>query len=157
MFSSVVKNKTLKIVFYMMTLVAGCAIEELAPRFCGVGFPVLMFMTFSLALEKPIYEYAIFAVAAGGMEEAISALPIFTGAGFFLVAAALTRLSKFPLVSALLAYPMYQLYLSIWSAGDVGGFFLPTLIALPVGLVTAFAVDKVMTLSERMIALEEEE
>ena len=155
MCSSAVKSKALKSVYALLLLVAACAAEELLPDFLRVGFPVLLSLALVYARKRTLAATILFAVAAGAMEESISALPVFTSAGYFLLASLLTRFIALDLLSALLTFPFYQLYLVIWSEADGWSFCLPALLALPLGALTYYAVLSLMTFLDKWSAVDE--
>ena len=78
--------------------------------------------------------------AAGAFEDALSSLPPLTSVGFFLFAAIAARSSLTPAPALFAAYPLYQLWLSVWIAESGGGVFWRTLAALPVGAAALVAV-----------------
>ena len=98
----------------------------------------------------------LFAVAAGGIEDAISSLPAMTSISYFLVVVALSRLSGMPTTTTLLTYPMYQIWLLLWVSSLGGGIFNRILLALPMGMVTAIVVVVAMGWTERKAAIDEE-
>lgn len=98
----------------------------------------------------------LFAIAAGGIEDAISSLPAMTSVSYFLVVVALSRLSGMPSIATLLTYPMYQIWLLLWISSLGGGIFNRILLALPVGMITAAVVVAIMAWTERKAAIDEE-
>lgn len=154
---SIVKDKLHHLVFGLLVLVLGCAAEELLPAFCGVGIPVLLSATQFQAMRRPIPAAILFAVAAGAMEESVSALPFFTGAGFFLLMVGLIRLVGLSRSVAFFIYPLYQLWLAVWAATPGGDFYLRALVAVPIGIVTMFAVPVLLDYLARKAALGEAE
>ena len=97
----------------------------------------------------------MFAIAAGALEDALSALPPATSVSYFLGLAALVRWAGMPRVATLLTYPAYQVWLFVWTSGLGGEVFGRVLLALPVGLVTAIAVGLVLGWIERKAAMDE--
>lgn len=150
------RNSALHLVFAVLTLVLGAAAEELLPKMLGVGFPVLLAAVQFMAVRRPALAAALFAIAAGAVEDAISSLPVMTGASFFLPLAFLTRWSGLPRGVALLSYPLFQLWLGIWVPGLQGNVFHRILMAVPVAVATAWAVGAVLVWAERGAALDEE-
>lgn len=151
------RNSLLHLVFSIMLLVVGAAVEDLSPKFCGVGLPVLLVAVQVMAARRTALAMALFAVAAGAVEDSISSLPAMTSASYFLVVAVLVRWSGLPRGTIVLTYPFYQLWLKLWVSGLAGNIFHRVLVALPVGLVAAFAVGAVLIGLERGAALDEEE
>lgn len=137
-------------------LVLGAAAEELLPKFFGVGFPVLLAAVPVLAVRCARTEGLAFAAAAGAMEEALSSLPPLSGVSFFLVLAVLVRRFGLPGVAAGFAYPVYQVWLSVWCVRIGGGVFGRILLAFPVGFLTAAAVGAAMNWLCRKAALNEQ-
>ena len=139
-----------------MVLCLGASAEELLPKLLGVGFPVLLASVQVVAVRRPIAAAMLFAIAAGGAEDALSSLPPMTSVSFFLLAMAFARRTGLPCAAALLTYPAYQVWLSAWTGGVGGGVFGRILMALPVGAATAFAAGWVLRTAERRAALGEQ-
>ena len=59
------KSDFAKIVYCAAILAAGCAAEELLPKFLGAGFPVLLAATVFLSARSGIFAAVAFAIAAG--------------------------------------------------------------------------------------------
>ncbi len=153
--SSAVKAEFIQITLALMVLVFGGAAEELLPKVAGVGFPVLMSATVFFAMRRSSLPMVLFAIAAGGMEDALCSLPLMTSVSFFLALAALARWSSFPHGALVMAYPLYQLWLWIWTGGANGGLYGRALVALPFGLATALATWAVLSWAERRAAVDE--
>ena len=135
------KDSLLQLVFWFLVLLFGAGLEELLPKFLGVGFPVLLVVVQLAACGRmPLAETLVIAVAAGGVEDALSGLPMMTTVSYHVLVVLFVRGFGFPRAAAALTYPCYQLWLSLW-AGDLGGgIFSRLLLSLPVGLLTAAAV-----------------
>ena len=146
------KSDAVQIVLALLVLVVGGAVEELLPKFAGVGFPVLMSATVFMATRRRIPMAICFAIAAGAAEDALSGLPPATSASFFLVVAALAKWSEFPHGALVMAYPVYQGWLRLWAGAVYGSVFYRALIAVPLGLATAFATWAVLAWAERSAA-----
>lgn len=124
----------------LFAIVAAGAVEELCPKPAGVGVPALLSLSCAMALRRPPLEGAMFALAAGFAEDALSALPFATSALFFLLSAALLRWRKLPIVCAIPAHCAYQIWLWTWYGGRLGGgVFARVSVALPVGAATLAA------------------
>ena len=148
-------NDVVTFVFAVVALVFGAGAETLLPKFLGVGFPVLLTMVQFMAARRTAVVAVIFALAAGAMEDALSALPAATSASFFLLLASLVRWSGMPRAATLLTDPAYQMWIYVWTDRAGGGVFSRVLLALPVGLATALAVGAVMVWAEREAAVDE--
>ena len=148
-------NDVVTFVFAAVALVFGAGAETLLPKFLGVGFPVLLTMVQFMAARRTAVVAVIFALAAGAVEDALSALPAATSASFFLLLASLVRWSGMPRAATLLTYPAYQMWIYVWTDRAGGGVFSRVLLALPVGLATALAVGAVMVWAEREAAVDE--
>ena len=137
-------DRVVQTVLAVLVLVAGASLEETLPRVFGVGFPVLMAAVAFFAVRPAGTLSLAFAVVAGAVEDVLAGLPPMTSVSSFLALAFLVR--RFGLSRSLLvlAYPCYQVWLSMWMAGIGGEVFRRVLVACPVGLVTAFAVDLVL-------------
>ena len=134
-------GRIVQFVLYVLVLVPGAAFEELLPRVFGVGVPVLLMSTLFLSVRQAGPSVLAFAVVAGAVEDALSALPPMTSVSYFLaLALLLCRLGSAWFVPAV-AYAGYQVWLSVWVTSIGGDVFKRVLLACPVGLVTAFAVE----------------
>ena len=134
-------GRIVQFVLYVLVLVPGAALEELLPRVFGVGIPVLMMSVLFLSVRQAGPSVLAFAVVAGAVEDVLSALPPMTSVSYFLaVALLLRRLGSAWFVPAV-AYAGYQVWLSVWVTSIGGDVFKRVLLACPVGLVTAFAVE----------------
>ena len=140
----------------VLVLVLGASAEELLPKCAGVGFPVLLAAVFPMALRCTRAEGLAFAVAAGAMEEALSSLPPMSGVSFFLAVALLSRHCGFPGLLAGVVYPAYQIWLSVWFVSIGGRVFWRLLLAIPIGLATALAVNAAVNWLCRKAAFDEQ-
>lgn len=148
------KNDLTRLVLSVMTLVAGAALEELMPKFLGVGFPVLLALAILTALCSSLPVAIIYAVGAAAFEDSLGNLPYLTSAFFFLGAAAMARWSRLGLATMLVAYPCYQLWLDIWLPDAPGAVLLRFLFSVPVGIVTSLVAGLAFVLLERKAAIE---
>ena len=151
------KDNLLQLAFWSIVLLFGAALEELLPKFFGVGFPVLLVAVQLAAFGRlPISLAVVLAVAAGALEDALSGLPAMTTASYLVLVVALVRNFGFPCAAAALTYPCYQLWLSIWEGGLGGGIYVRLLLSLPVGLLTAAAVGIAVTWLNGKAAIDEQ-
>ena len=157
MCSYAVKNSFQYLAFSLLVIVVGAAAEELLPKFFGVGFPVLLAAAAFTALRRPAVVAALFAVAAGGTSDALSSLPPMTGAGFLLLLVLLVQALPFPWLLAFLVYPVYQVWLAVWSSAIGGEIYMRVLLSIPVGAVTALVVSAVLAWCERKAAVDDVE
>jgi hypothetical protein len=150
-----VKNNFTLMVLALLAIVFGCAAEEMLPKIIGVGFPVLMSAVIVSSPRRDWFSIVVFAIAAGGAEDAISSLPMMTSPVYFLAIAFLRR--RWDLSSGLCAlfYPIYQIWLIIWPSGAEGPHFLKVLTALPVGVATIWAMEHFAKWIERKAAVNE--
>lgn len=156
MSSFAVKSEITKLVFSILALFCGAALEQLCPKTSGVGFPVLLAIAQFESRDSAALPAMLFAVAAGGVEDAISSLPIMTSASYFLLVAVMTRWAGLPRALLLLTYPGYQVWLRIWVGSSFENIYNRLLVALPMGIVTGFVVwGAFMWLKERS-AIDEE-
>ena len=148
-------NSIVQIVFAVMALVLGAALEELLPKFFGVGVPILLTVVLFMSVRRTGSFALVFAVAAGALEDALSSLPPMTSVSAFLTVAILVRRfgRSWPFLS--LAYPCYQIWLSVWVV-DIGGeIFERVLLSCPIGLTTAFVVETALDWLCRKAAVDE--
>ena len=153
------KDSLLRFTFWFMVLLLSAAAEEAMPRLFGVGFPVLMAAVLVQAegRERSLASTTFFALAAGAVEDAISSLPAMTSASGFLALAMFVRYTGLPWAAAAFAYPCYEIWLEVWTGGFGGSIFNRLLLALPVGFLTAFAVDALVGWAGRKAAVDERE
>jgi len=152
-----VTNSPVHFVFAVITLVFGAAAEELLPKPCSVGFPVLLASVQFFSVRRPVLPAAMFAIVAGAFEDALSSLPVMTSISFFLSVTLLTRWCDLPRGVSALTYPLYQVWLIIWVSGLAGNVFSRILVSVPVGLVTAFVVGGLLAWLKGGVALDDEE
>lgn len=148
------RNSFLQLIYAVLVLVAAGAGEEFLPKFLGVGFPLLLAAVLLMASRRSAATAIAFAVAAGGMEDAISALPLMTSVSFFVGLVAVVRVRGMSIPAALFAYPGYQLWLAVWMSGLGGGVFVRLLLSLPIGVVTVLAVHGILLTVERKAVLD---
>ena len=149
-------NSVIVLVLAVLLLVLGAGAETLLPKFLGVGLPVLLASVQFVAMRRPAATVVLFALAAGAMEDSLSSLPAATSASYFLALAALVRWSGMPHAAALFAYPVYQIWLFVWTGRPGGGVFGHILLALPAGMVATVAVEVLLGWVERKAAVDEE-
>lgn len=149
------KKELIELAIGLGALVFGGAAEELLPKFCGAGFPVLMMSAVYFARRRAIAVAFMFAAAAGAAEDALSALPFATSISFFCLAAAFARVAADEWCAYAFAYPLYEIWLGMWMANPQGGVFARFLVAIPAGAVTAAAVFCLLRAVERKGAVDE--
>ena len=149
------KSDVVQLVFCLLVLALGGAVEDLMPKVLGVGFPVLLMSALFLAPRRPALVSALFALAAGGCEDSLSSLPFATSASFFSLAAVSVRSSRMSYVAMAVAYPAYQTWLWLWRPGIEGSVFSHVAASVPVGILTAAVVSAVLYMSERGAAIGE--
>ena len=149
-------NDLAQLTLSVLVLVLGAGLEELLPKFFGVGFPVLLCAVMVFASRRPASRAVLFAIAAGAVEDSISSLPAMTSVSYFVIVASLARWSGLPRGMAAFAFCGYQAWLCAWAGGMHGGIFARMLVTLPVGLLMAVATDAVLTWAERKAAIDEQ-
>lgn len=148
-------GRVVQFILCALVLVSGAALEEVLPRVFGVGVPVLLMSVTFLSVCRTGPSALAFAVVAGAVEDALSSLPPMTSVSYFLaVALLLRRLGSAWFVPAV-AYAGYQIWLSVWVVSIGGDVFKRVLLAYPVGLLTAFAVEAVLSWLCRKAAVDE--
>lgn len=147
------RNDVLQLVFSVLVLVFGAGCENLLPRFGGVGLPVLLSAVVFFSTRGRLAVALLFAVAAGAVEDSISALPPMTSVTYFLLVAAVMRQSELLHSVGSLAWPGYQLWLAVWTGGL--NVYTRILVAFPLGLVTVLAVAGILSGVIRKGALDE--
>ena len=153
--SCAVKNDFVQLVIGIFAIVACSAAEEMLPKVAGVGIPLLMAASAYMAMRRRVLPAVLFTAAAGVAEDALCGLPPATSASFFLAVAALARWSEFPSGALVMAYPIYQAWLKLWTPGAHGSLYLRALAAVPAGLVAAVAVWSALAWTDRRAAVDE--
>ena len=148
-------GRAVQFVLAVLVLVSGAALEEMLPRVFGVGVPVLLAAVLFLSVRRPGPSALAFAVVAGAVEDALSALPPMTSVSYFLAAALLLRRFGSAWFVPVAAYAGYQIWLSVWVVRIGGDIFNRVLLACPVGMVTAFAVHAALAWLYRKAAVDE--
>lgn len=148
------RNNAVQIVLALLVLVFGGAAECLLPKMFGIGFPILLSASIAVAVRRPVWSAVFFAFAAGAMEDSLSGLPMATSAAFFLLMTLALRRTAFPPVVAVSAYPVYQLWLWLWSVEVNGSIFIRLLVSVPVGFATLVAVSVLLPFLERKAAVD---
>ena len=111
------KNDVLQLMFGSLALVLGAGCEELLPKVFGVGFPILLMIVVFLSVRFGLLLTVFLAIAAGALEDAVSSLTPMTSVSAFLIVAVLVRRFGLPYLAAMLVFPCYQLWLSVWMGG----------------------------------------
>ena len=133
----------------------GAVAEELLPKFCGVGFPVLLSVLPTVALRSPVALPILFSFVAGTMEDALGSLPLLTSASFYLLVIVFIRWVRLPFLSVFFAFPFYQIWLFIWVSGLQGNVFTRLLLAFPIGALTMAVVTVMLQYVERIVGADE--
>lgn len=148
------KSNVVQLVLALMALVLGGAAEELLPKVAGIGFPVLLAAALFFAVRRGTAEAVVFALAAGALEDALSALPPGTSPVFFLAAIALARRCGFPHSAHIMFFPAYQLWLTLWFEGATAGVFVRMLASVPAGWLAASAAGAALAWAQRKAAID---
>ena len=149
------RNELVQMAIALGALVFGGAAEELLPKFRGVGFPVLLMASIFIASRRGPRQMFMFAAAAGAFEDALSSLPYAASMTFFCMAAVFVKTMEAERSAYVFAYPLYELWLRVWSADLAGGVFGRFLVSIPVGLATALAVSAALRSIDRRGAVDE--
>lgn len=148
-------GRTVNFVLCALILVSGAAFEEMLPKIFGVGVPILLMAVLFLSVRQAGSSVLAFAVVAGAVEDALSSLPPMTSVSWFIAVALLLRRFGSAWFVPAVAYAGYQVWLSIWVVGIGGEVFKRVLLACPIGLVTAFALDAALAWIFRKAAADE--
>lgn len=148
-------GNVVQFVLAVLVLVSGAALEEMLPRVFGTGVPVLLAAVLFLSARQAGPSALAFAVVAGAVEDALSALPPMTSVSYFLAAALLLRRFGSAWFVPAVTYAGYQVWLSVWVSSIGGDVFKRVLLACPVGLVTALVVDVALAWLCRKAAVDE--
>ena len=149
------KSDVVQMSIALMALVFGGAAEELLPKFPGVGFPILLMACVFMATRRGVCQMFMFAAAAGAVEDSLSSLPWATSISFFCMVAAFARTSGSQWGAYAFAFPLYQLWIRMWCANLDGGIFSRFILAIPMGLATAFCVKHALAWLDRKGAADE--
>ena len=148
-------GRVVQFVLCALVLVAGAAFEELLPRVFGVGIPVLLMSALFLSVRRTGSSALAFAVVAGAVEDTLSSLPPMTSVSYFLAVALLLRRLGSARFFPAVVFAGYQVWLSVWVVSIGGDVFKRVLLACPVGLLTAFVVEAVLSWLCRKAAVDE--
>lgn len=140
-------------VLCVLTLVVGASLEEMLPHIFGVGFPILLAGVIFMSLRLGLMGAIIFAIAAGAFEDALSSLSPFTDVSFFILVMMFARACRIPFLVMVIAYPCYQIWLSIWVSGMGGDIFNRVLLSLPIGLIVVGVVGFILKWAEGKAAI----
>jgi len=133
-------------------------LEELLPKFIGVGFPALFAASAYFAAKRPPVEGLLFALIAGAAEDSLSSLPFATSMSFFAAAAVLVQRLRLPPALAPFLYGAYQLWLWVWLGSTMdGSVFSRAVAALPAGAAATFAAFWILSWADRKGAVDEAE
>ena len=149
------RSKIVEYLFSLALLFLFAALEEMTPKVLGVGAPFLLAAVQYQAVRRQMPLAVAFAIAAGAAEDAVSSLPLFTSAVYFLAVAVLTRRMDIPRGAIFLSYPLYQIWLSVWVGDLYGSIFTRVPVALAVGALVMFAVWHFLAFAERRAAVGE--
>jgi len=141
--------------FGSVLLVLGAGLEELLPKFLGVGFPVLLTTVQAFASGGSLPMVVVLGIVAGALEDALSTLPFLSSVSYFILVALLVRAVGWPRLSAVLTYPCFQLWLALWTSGSDAGIYSRLLLSVPIGGVTACLVGTGIVWLERKGAVDE--
>jgi len=150
-----VQGNALQLLFDVLVLVTSLALEELTPKFGGIGLPLLLVASATLASRRSLIMAVLFGLAAGGAEDAVSALPVMLSTSYFLGISLWARYRQLPRVSWILMYPGYQLWLGLWTSGIGGSIFSRLLMALVLGVPVLLALPAVVRFLERKAGVDE--
>lgn len=149
------KNELIQLGMAFVALFLGAGLEEMSPKFFGVGFPILLSILQYMAYHRDSHVVVVFALAAGAVEDAISGLPPFASIGFFLMLAMVIRRIQIPMIW-LLAYPAYQLWLLVWMIGIGGSIFNRVLVSIPLGALSVLFITLIFGWLDRRSAIDEQ-
>lgn len=149
------KDNAVKFIIALLVLCLGSAAEEMLPKFWSVGFPILLSALPVFASRPPIILTILFSLMAGMMEDSLGSLPLLTSPSFFLLWVILVRRISIPFLSAVFAFPLYQIWLCLWVAGLKGSVFSRLLISLPLGMATMGIVFFVLQQVFRWVGADE--
>ncbi|MBP5286042.1 MAG: hypothetical protein ILO34_08065 [Kiritimatiellae bacterium] len=149
------KSDAARLALVVMVLAVFGALEELLPKFAGVGFPLLLSVAMVAAARWNVASWAVTAIAAGAAEDALASLPPAASATFFLASAALVHWGEMRRLLFVLVYPAYLLWLCAWSRNHAGNLFGSLLLAAPIGALTVAAVGCFVSFAARRAGIDE--
>jgi hypothetical protein len=136
------KSDFAMLVFSILSLVLCAAMEDMLPKIMGLGIPLLLSVALVFS-DRALasWSQSIFcAIAAGSMEDAISALPVATSASFFAIAVFSRRKFHIPFQFCAAVYPLYFCWLWMWGLVGGGENLLRALVSAPIGILTFFVL-----------------
>ena len=149
------KNDLIKLLLSMLSIVLLAALEEMLPKVLGVGFPLLLALTVLIAPRSTITSALLIAVASGAFEDSLSSLPFATSMIFFALAAIISRKALFPYGVLFMAYPMYQLWLTLWVPSIGGAIFGRIMNAGIIGFFAMLIIERLLIWLERRLLPDE--
>lgn len=149
------RDNPIQLAFAAIVLVLGAGVEELLPRIFGLGFPVILAVVLVFAPRGTALSTALVALCAGALEESLSSLPPLTAVSYFLIVGAAARRTDGAWPVIVLAYPIYQVWLTLWVGGLGGRIFGRMLVSIPVGVLTVCAVGLTWAWLGRKAAIDE--
>lgn len=147
-------NKPAVFALSAFLLVAGVSVQDAAPAVCGVRIPaVCAAVAFAACCFEPLRAMA-FAAVAGWLYEGLGALPVFCGAGFFVLVALCIAMAMDKkthrgavavAVCAASAAAAQEIWLRMWVRDYPAMFFwrrfgLSPLLAFPAGLLAGLTM-----------------
>lgn len=149
------KSNLLQLGFVLIALCLFAALEEMLPKFFGVGLPLLLAISVYNANRRSVAMAMAVAVAAGAIEDAISMLPFMSSVGFFLFVAIACRWWRLPISVLPMEYAVFQMWLVAWS-GMSSGVWMRILVSILLGILAWVTVFPLMDWLERSAAINEE-
>lgn len=149
------KSEFVQFVFVLIAIVVSAAAEELLPSFAGVGLPLLLALVVAASFGMKVLPSVMTAAGAGAFEDALSSLPPMTSVCFFVIAALVSRQSRYPRPIMLLLFPLHELWAGLCSVGPLGESFGRVLVALPLGAVATVVQRFALAWAERRAGIDE--
>ena len=130
-------------VFSVLFLVACAAVEDLSPKFLGLGLPFVMASAIVFS-DRRMFSWThtmVFAAAAGAIEDALCGFPPAASASFFAAMAFVVRKFSLSIAVSAFAFPLYLGWLWTWGLVSGGGNFMRFALFAPFGFAATAAVS----------------
>ena len=161
------KSSAVQIVFALLALVLGAAVQDMFPPFGGVKPPLLAILSIYATLRRPFTAAIAASVSAGALADALGGVPAGCNIAFFAALACLVRairgaacgmpLPLAGLATAALVAPLLELWYAICGSGASGAGELQVraLIAAVPAAIAGCALFAVMPQLERISGVPE--
>jgi len=147
-----VKAEFVRFLLPLTVLLLGGVLEEALPKVLSVGFPVLMTAALVLGVVRTRTEAVLLAVFAGVLEDSLCALPLAMTASFLVVVTLCAWALPVARLAPVVAYPVYQLWLVVWTSLPAGELWGRLLVSVPISALTVAVLRPLLLAFERRLS-----